>query len=94
MERVENDEEWTLFCPSRAAHLTDLTGEDFETEYERLEEEGYGRAKISARILWREIIDSAVECGGPSILFKDTVNGAIRLPQCCEMLADYRYKLQ
>jgi ribonucleotide reductase alpha subunit len=77
MTRVENDEEWTLFCPSRVPHLIELIGTDFESEYKRLEKEGYGKSKISARDLWRDIIDSTIECGGPSILFKDTINGEI-----------------
>ncbi|KAJ2923973.1 hypothetical protein H1R20_g13122, partial [Candolleomyces eurysporus] len=75
MKRVELDQEWTLFCPSRVPHLVQLTGDDFENEYERLEQEGIGKMKVPARTLWREIIDSMIECGGPSILFKDAVNG-------------------
>ncbi|RXW15907.1 hypothetical protein EST38_g9946 [Candolleomyces aberdarensis] len=58
----------------RVPHLVELWGKDFEEEYERLEREGVGKSTISARTLWREIIDSMIECGGPSMMFKDAVN--------------------
>jgi ribonucleoside-diphosphate reductase alpha chain len=34
MKRVEADEDWSLFDPKRAPHLTDLWGADFERAYE------------------------------------------------------------
>lgn len=35
MERVENNREWTLFCPSNAPGLADVWGDDFKELYER-----------------------------------------------------------
>ncbi|KAJ3549394.1 hypothetical protein NMY22_g897 [Coprinellus aureogranulatus] len=74
MDRVHQDKEWSLFCPSEAPQLIDLCGVDFEEEYERLEMGGFQRATIRARDLWKEIILSQIESGGPFILFKDSVN--------------------
>ncbi|KAJ2930828.1 hypothetical protein H1R20_g6273, partial [Candolleomyces eurysporus] len=74
MSRVENDEDWTLFCPSEVPQLVDLHGATFQTAYELFEQRGVGKKTIRARDLWKEIIRSQIECGGPSILFKDSVN--------------------
>ena len=34
MERVENDGDWSLFCPNEAPGLADVYGEEFKTLYE------------------------------------------------------------
>lgn len=75
MERVHQDKEWTLFCPSEVPQLVDLWGADFNEEYERLEKVGFGKATVKARELWKDVIISQIESGGPFILFKDAVNG-------------------
>lgn len=75
MRRVEDDENWTLFCPADAPTLLSTFGEEFVIEYERLEEAGLGKKVIRARDLWKEIIISQIESGGPFIMFKDAVNG-------------------
>ncbi|KAJ2922080.1 hypothetical protein H1R20_g15015, partial [Candolleomyces eurysporus] len=74
MRRVENNEEWTLFCPSKAAHLLDLYGPEFENEYQRLESNGIGKETINARTLWRQIMECIQEIGSPCILFKEAIN--------------------
>ncbi|RXW18830.1 hypothetical protein EST38_g7035 [Candolleomyces aberdarensis] len=74
MERVENDEDWTLFCPSEVAQLVTLHGAAFQTAYELFEQQGLGKKTVRARDLWKEIVRSQIECGGPSILFKDAIN--------------------
>ena len=75
MKRVEEDGDWTLFCPSKAhARLSMTHGEDFEIEYLDMEAQGLGVAKLRARVLWREVVVSLIETGGPSILFKDSIN--------------------
>lgn len=35
MKRVENDENWSLFCPDEAKGLYDTWGDEFEALYER-----------------------------------------------------------
>ncbi|KAJ2920121.1 hypothetical protein MD484_g282, partial [Candolleomyces efflorescens] len=74
MQRVEADGPWTLFCPSKAPQLIELYGRAFSKEYENLERRELGVKTVRARDLWKEIIRSQVESGGPSILFKDTIN--------------------
>jgi ribonucleoside-diphosphate reductase alpha chain len=74
MERVENDEMWTLFCPSEAPGLADVYGEDFYELYTKYEREGRGRRQVSAQKLWFKILDSQIETGTPYILYKDACN--------------------
>ena len=80
MKRVENNEEWTLFCPSKAAHLLDLYGPEFENEYQLLESNGIGKETINARTLWRHIMECIQEIGSPCILFKESINGKKTMP--------------
>jgi ribonucleotide reductase alpha subunit len=37
MQRVEKDENWTLFCPNEARGLYEVYGEEFEELYIRYE---------------------------------------------------------
>ena len=74
MRRVINDEDWTLFCPTVAGNLCALYGEEFDRHYAALEEQGRGTETMRARLLWVEIVTSQFETGGPSILFKDSIN--------------------
>ena len=37
MKRVENNEKWTLFCPSDVPDLHDSYGKEFEEKYEAYE---------------------------------------------------------
>ena len=83
MKRVMNSQHWTLFCPSDVPDLHNLYGKDFETFYCHQEtefDEGNIRGKrIQAVDLWRKILTSLFETGGPWITFKDPCN--IRNPQ-------------
>ncbi|KAJ3548215.1 hypothetical protein NMY22_g1345 [Coprinellus aureogranulatus] len=74
MERVEEDGEWTLFCPTDVPTLPHLFDQEFEESYISAESAGLGRRKIRARALWQAIIECQIESGGPSILFKDSIN--------------------
>ncbi|KAF5326555.1 hypothetical protein D9611_001000 [Ephemerocybe angulata] len=74
MRRVEEDEDWTLFCPSVAPQLVSSYGVTFEVEYEKLEKAERGTERIKARHLWTEIMESQMETGGPFILYKDSIN--------------------
>jgi len=74
MKRVEQDGEWTLFCPTEAPGLADVVGEQFEELYIRYEREGRGRKTVSAQKLWFQILDTQMETGTPYILYKDAAN--------------------
>ena len=74
MKRVRNNEKWTLMSPDECPNLFNLHGEEFEKLYEQYETEGRGRETIQAQKLWKRILESEEETGGPYILFKDHAN--------------------
>ena len=74
MRRVEEDGEWSLFCPSEAAGLADVYGKEFDALYEGYEAVGRARRKVSARKLWFQILDTQMETGTPYLLYKDPAN--------------------
>jgi ribonucleoside-diphosphate reductase alpha chain len=75
MERVEANEEWSLFCPHEAPGLADCWGKEFEKLYKRYEKEGRARKVVKAQELWFAILDAQVETGTPYLLYKDAANG-------------------
>jgi ribonucleoside-diphosphate reductase alpha chain len=84
MERVEADEEWTLFSPDEVPDLHSTYGEEFEElyrEYERQAEAGELRQfrTVDAADLWRKTLTRLFETGHPWITFKDPCN--VRSPQ-------------
>ena len=74
MKRVEEDAAWTLFCPTDVPYLVDSFDDEFEAAYTRAEEAGLGLRSLPARTLWNAIMESTIQSGGPSIMFKDAVN--------------------
>lgn len=75
MRRVEENGEWSLFCPNEAPGLADCWGKEFETLYTRYEQEGRLRKRIKAQDLWFKILESQIETGNPYMLYKDACNG-------------------
>ena len=75
MERVEQNGQWTLFCPHEAPGLSDVWGEEFNKLYLKYEAEGKGRKTVDAQKLWFKVLDSQIETGTPYILYKDAANG-------------------
>lgn len=81
MQRVEKDENWTLFDPKE---ITDITGKklqdhfwaEFNKLYEELEKDSRLELKkeIKARDLFKKFLKTAVETGMPYVFFRDTVN--------------------
>lgn len=79
MQRVIEDAEWTLFSPSDAPDLHDLTGTAFAKAYARYEEladrgEIKHYRRIQAVALWRKMLGMLFETGHPWITFKDPCN--------------------
>ena len=74
MERVEKNEQWTLFCPSEAPGLADVYGDEFNALYLRYEAEGRGRKQVGAQKLWFKVLDAQIETGTPYLLYKDAAN--------------------
>ena len=101
MKRVDEDGDWTLFCPAEIdCELWEMYGEEFETNYARLEAEGKGRKTMKARLLWQKILEAQVETGTPYILFKDAANiksnqknlGTIKSSNLCTEIIEYTSK--
>ena len=97
MKRVENNEEWALFCPSEAPGLADCYGEAFEKLYQKYECEGKARKTVKAQDLWFEILEAQIETGTPYMLYKDAVNrksnqknlGTIKSSNLCTEITEY-----
>src|ERR1700761_4628408 len=52
MKRVEENGQWSLFCPNEAPGLHECHGEAFEKLYTQYENEGRARKTIQAQELW------------------------------------------
>ena len=97
MQRVEDDGEWTLMCPSECPGLADVYGADFDALYTKYEKEGRGRKTIKAQELWFAILESQVETGTPYMLYKDACNsksnqknlGVIKSSNLCTEIIEY-----
>jgi len=97
MRRVEENGEWSLFCPHEAPGLAECYGKDFENLYEKYEKEGRARKTIKAQELWFAILEAQVETGTPYMLFKDAANrksnqknlGTIKSSNLCTEILEY-----
>lgn len=97
MKRVEQDGDWSLFCPTEAPGLSDTWGEDFESLYTRYERECRARRVIKAQKLWYAVMDAQVETGTPYMLYKDACNrksnqqnlGTIKSSNLCTEIIEY-----
>ena len=97
MKRIEEEGEWSLFCPNEAPGLADCWGEEFERLYEQYEAEGRARKVIKARELWSSILEAQIETGTPYILYKDACNsksnqqnlGTIKSSNLCTEIIEY-----
>ena len=97
MNRVQNSEKWSLFCPDSAPGLSDVYGKEYEKLYLKYEKKGVAIKTIEARDLWVKILDSQMETGTPYLLFKDSVNqkcnqnnlGIIKSSNLCCEITEY-----
>jgi len=97
MKRVEENGDWSLFCPHEAPGLHECFGAEFETLYEKYEKEGRARKTIKAQELWFAILDAQVETGTPYLLYKDAANaksnqqnlGTIKSSNLCTEIIEY-----
>lgn len=76
MKRVEEDGDWSLFCPSEVPELANTWGHDFNCAYAEAEIYGKAYKTIKAKDLWKKILSALYETGHPWITFKDTCNRA------------------
>ncbi|MGG9972314.1 ribonucleoside-diphosphate reductase subunit alpha [Ferruginibacter sp. SUN002] len=97
MKRVEENGDWSLFCPNEAHGLHTSHGKAFEALYEQYEAEGKAKKTVPARDLWNAILESQIETGTPYILYKDAANeksnqknlGTIRCSNLCTEIIEY-----
>uniref|UniRef100_A0A6C0AP77 ribonucleoside-diphosphate reductase n=1 Tax=viral metagenome TaxID=1070528 RepID=A0A6C0AP77_9ZZZZ len=97
MQRVEDDAQWSLFCPHEAPGLADVYGDEFDALYTRYEKEGRARKSVSAQKLWFKILDSQMETGTPYLLYKDPANkksnqknlGTIKSSNLCTEIIEF-----
>lgn len=73
-KRLEENGEWSFFCPNSHPELITLYGEDFEKRYTELENEKKYCRRMKADELWTKICRSIDETGLPYMLSKDAVN--------------------
>jgi ribonucleoside-diphosphate reductase alpha subunit len=97
MQRVEDDAQWSLFCPHEAPGLADVYGDEFDALYTKYEKEGRARKSVSAQKLWFKILDSQMETGTPYLLYKDPANkksnqknlGTIKSSNLCTEIIEF-----
>jgi ribonucleoside-diphosphate reductase alpha chain len=97
MKRVEENGDWSLFCPNEAPGLADCYGAAFENLYTKYEREGKARRVVKAQELWFEILESQTETGTPYMLYKDACNeksnqknlGTIKSSNLCTEIVEY-----
>jgi ribonucleoside-diphosphate reductase alpha chain len=97
MRRVEEDGEWSLFCPAEAPGLADVHSAAFDALYLDYEARGLARKRVSARKLWFQILDTQMETGTPYLLYKDAANaksnqqnlGTIKSSNLCTEIIEF-----
>jgi ribonucleoside-diphosphate reductase alpha chain len=97
MERVEADEDWSLFSPDEAKNLDNVYGTEFEELYVKYEKEGIARKTVKARKVWNAILTAQIETGTPYLLCKDAANrksnqknlGTIKSSNLCAEILEY-----
>ncbi|HLP19407.1 MAG TPA: ribonucleoside-diphosphate reductase subunit alpha, partial [Chitinophagales bacterium] len=97
MQRVEQNGEWSLFCPNEAPGLSECWGPEFEKLYTQYESEGRARRTVKAQDLWFAVLQSQIETGTPYMLYKDAANsksnqqnlGTIKSSNLCTEIMEY-----
>lgn len=97
MERVQNNEKWSLMCPDTCKGLSEVYGDDFKTLYEDYESNGMYVKQVDAQYLWKKILENQIETGTPYMLYKDAVNrktnqsnlGVIKSSNLCTEICEY-----
>ncbi|CAG8514547.1 3062_t:CDS:10 [Funneliformis caledonium] len=97
MKRVENYEDWSLFCPHECPGLDEVYGQAFEELYTKYERAGKARKTIKAQKIWIDIVDAQIETGMPYMLYKDSCNeksnqknlGTLTCSNLCTEILEY-----
>jgi len=75
MERVKNNQNWSLICPNKCKGLSEAYGEEYTKLYTKYEQDPSNVIKsLPAMDIWKEILKSQMETGTPYICYKDAAN--------------------
>ena len=96
-EKVEQDGQWSLFCPHECPGLADTYGAEFEALYHSYEKQGKAKKTMRAQDLWFAVLESQIETGSPYMLYKDAANeksnqknlGTIKSSNLCTEIMEY-----
>lgn len=100
-KRLQNNQDWTFFCPAKTKSLNNLYGLEFEKEYIRLEQDKSidprHKKTIPAREFHELCLQVACNSGGPYIMQGDSCNlksnqrnlGYIRSSNLCLEIVEY-----
>ena len=96
MQRVEDNEPWSIIDPTQCPGLQDAVGDQYKQLYEACEQSGSViKTFDTARTIWFSILDAQIETGTPYMMYKDACNrksnqqnlGTIRGSNlCCEIV--------
>jgi ribonucleoside-diphosphate reductase alpha chain len=97
MERVRDDKMWSLMCPHKCPRLSLVYGDEFKELYESYEKDKNYNSQISARELFKKIMESQIETGVPYMCYKDAGNrksnqkniGTIQSSNLCSEIFQY-----
>jgi ribonucleoside-diphosphate reductase alpha chain len=97
MERIQNDEDWSCFCPHVCKGLSESYGDEYKKLYLSYELDKKAVKTYKARYLWLKILESQMETGTPYLLFKDKCNeasnqknlGTIQSSNLCTEIIEY-----
>jgi ribonucleoside-diphosphate reductase alpha chain len=100
MQRVEDNGDWSFFCPNECPGLQDVYGAEFKAMFEDYERRGMARETVPARVVWDKIVEAQIETGTPYMLYKDAANeksnqknlGTIRSSNLCTEIMEYTAK--
>jgi len=101
MQRVKDNQPWSVICPTQCPGLQDAVGENYKQLYEQCESSGnVAKTFESAREVWFAILDTQIETGTPYIMYKDSCNrksnqqnlGTIRGSNLCCEIVEYTSK--
>ena len=100
MERVKNNQKWSLFCPHSCPDLYNTWGDEFNQLYHKYENEEKYIKQVNAQELWFAILTSQIETGTPYLVYKDACNrksnqqnlGTIKSSNLCTEIVEYTSK--
>lgn len=97
MERVRDDEDWSLMDPNKCKGLDDVYGDNYKQLYLKYEKEGKAEKVVKAQDVWKKICKSQIETGTPYMCFKNACNakcnqknyGTIKASNLCSEITLY-----